>query len=142
MNKEIKFRVWNKELKRMLDYNDIYSVITLGGEIFTLNITNSSETVLSYDRIDKSDNLILMQFTGLLDKNGIEIYEGDIGKFVFYPAEIEQGTQTAIEEVIFKDGQFGIKKANSIIGFSAIMNTEKDFEVIGNVCENPELWGA
>ena len=69
MNKEIKFRVWNKELKRMLDYNDIYSVITLGGEIFTLNITNSSETVLSYDRIDKSDNLILMQFTGLLDKN-------------------------------------------------------------------------
>lgn len=84
----------------------------------------------------------LMQYTGLKDKNGVEIYEGDIIK-----AKHDDGRYDTGEVVYGSKGAFclylpevatGIKKPllNYIHG---IMLAEHDFEVIGNIYENPEL---
>lgn len=66
-----------------------------------------------------------VQFTGLHDKNGKEIYEGDV---VLDHGEYEMGTIKHVISVPYLEDRDGYKK--------------KNFEVIGNIYENPELVGA
>lgn len=77
------------------------------------------------------------QFTGLLDKNGKEIYEGDI---ILYGGSIQQ-------EVVFRHGAFGYLiygggfvsyAGNTNFTFNPL-NRSKEHEVIGNIYDNPEL---
>lgn len=66
MNREIKFRAWDRQYKNMVA---VYSIDFLTNEIdFKTNLNEPKNL----------DHFELMQFTGLLDKNGKEIYEGDI----------------------------------------------------------------
>lgn len=71
------------------------------------------------------DEMTLMQFTGLLDKNDKEIYEGDI---------VREGEGKYCVE--FKNGMFGIQF--NYYGFLPFMKSFH-FETIGNIYENPEL---
>lgn len=77
------------------------------------------------------------QHTGLSDKNGIEIYEGDLLKI-----ELDWGYGLAeiIIEVYFKDGCFRAKALNS--HEDTLLIELPYFEVIGNIYENPELLKA
>lgn len=77
------------------------------------------------------------QFTGLLDKNGKEIYEGDI---ILYGGSIQH-------EVVFRHGAFGYLlyggefvsyAGNTNFTFNPL-NRSKEHEVIGNIYDNPEL---
>ena len=70
--REIKFRAWDKDEKRM---TTTFSVSSQGQVTFT-PLGESTRYLTGY---------ILMQFTGLLDKNGKEIYEGDIIVSSFSP---------------------------------------------------------
>lgn len=78
-------------------------------------------------------NAEIMQYTGLKDKNGKEIYEGDIIKY----------SHKAVGEikrvVSYKYGMYGIegKMKETHIPFANILQSE--YEVIGNIYENPEL---
>ena len=83
------------------------------------------------------EDCVLMQSTGLFDKNGKEIYEGDIVKYKCCP-------EIYVEEVIYdnKHCNFGtIDKDGETFSFDALISDIHVgcFEVIGNKYENPEL---
>lgn len=122
--KEIKFRVWDKENKEMLD------VEYLHWDDCTKEF--SIRTTMYTDYFDEQD-MILMQFTGLHDKNGKEIYEGDIVQIL--GGEYEQGFHEWDEKVQIKDLIYD--GYNLMMTISQIGN--KAIKVIGNIYENPEL---
>lgn len=109
MNREIKFRAWDKLNNNMNDW-EVMSAI----EPFETNYSFSTF---------RNENLIFMQFTGLLDKNGVEIYEGDIVR----------GRDGDIYSVVFENAAF---RTNGIVPHPKYFS---DDEVIGNVWENGEL---
>jgi uncharacterized phage protein (TIGR01671 family) len=79
---------------------------------------------------------IVMQYTGLKDKNITKIYEGDIVNVLYFgiPCGIPQKNYH-IGEIVFLDGCFTIEGAKNW-GMSSLRD---NIEVIGNIYENPEL---
>ena len=92
---------------------------------------------ISFDEVPASD-FILMQSTGMFDKNGKEIFEGDIVKY-------KAGCNTFKEEVAYDKNfaVFGVKdaKANVVFTFEELFEdiSIKSLEVIGNIWEDGEL---
>ena len=117
MQRTIKFRAWNKSKGQMVPD---YAHFDKQGKLVT---------VLTYPE----DEYELMQYTGLQDKNGVEIYEGDIIK-------LKQNTiwQVAYNEEKVKWHMWAIDPTNSINITKKATHNDK-YEVIGNVFENPEL---
>lgn len=130
MNREIKFRAWNKVNNSMLSSDDIAIILTLNGEVNKLNIMSSSETMLAHNRINEIDKYELMQFTGLHDKNGVEIYEGDIiDHFAMYG------------HVIYENGMFSMSN-NANTQFCnckqpLAYHDVNEMQVIGNIHQAP-----
>jgi uncharacterized phage protein (TIGR01671 family) len=123
-----KFRAWDKELQTMLDVSLIdFKKSVLVGEHWKFGETN----FMSFDDIK------LMQSTGLFDKNGTEIFEGDV---VVTNGRRRQVITFGTQEVEEDFGSVRIYKGFNLYlggGYpNAVMST---FEVIGNIYENPEL---
>jgi uncharacterized phage protein (TIGR01671 family) len=76
----------------------------------------------------------LMQFTGLQDKNGIDIYEGDIIKYKYFFQDKE-----ATLKVVWHEGRNGFYVEDEEGTFCLEEELKNQFEVIGNIYENPEL---
>ena len=99
-----------------------------------------------YDQIEKMlhpEIVKLMQFTGLKDKNGKEICEGDIVRRVYAFTKANKPKETT-DQIVFSDewGAFAFhSKTNIGKGWSRMYSGHKafPFEVIGNIYENPEL---
>ena len=116
-----KFRAWDKEGKVMIDWFWLNSE----GEAYETPVTLYDTP---HTEIERNDDLILMQYTGLKDKNGLEIYEGDIVSYF-------TDSNSVIE---WKNGGFIIKRV--IDGAYDLMQMRiADVEVIGNIWENLEL---
>jgi uncharacterized phage protein (TIGR01671 family) len=136
--REIKFRIWDKKLNMMLGSNDIAVSLNLNGEVKEINMMASSSSCLAYSRNNVMDNYELMQFTGLKDKNGKEIYEGDI---------ITNETEIVVSEYGVLDYTGEFQKTKCSVTYNShfcMFNLTEDvhhgkFEVIGNIYENPEL---
>ena len=129
MNGEIKFRIWDVENKEMLKVQELDFEPTFYGG----NIAIRPD---QYNDYFDTEDMILMQYTGLHDKNGKEIYEGDIVRIIVNN-NIEK-----ICRVEFKNGIFGVmfSKNKELTAFPHFCNTT--FEVIGNEYDNPELLGG
>ena len=131
--REIKFRAWHKEHESMVYFNneklksDQYQMMHLAA-LFCGNYGD-----------------VLMQYTGLKDKNGKEIYEGDVLRFLDgYDCSTEAGYDFDEFEntgQIFWDdkyARFDLTGVN-MLDYETMIEEIQTFEVIGNVYENPEL---
>lgn len=132
--REIKFRAWDKRTKKMRQVIDI--VFNAGMWLEPDDNTVKLIWVKGYDIIENKDIMMkredkfeLMQYTGLKDKNGTDIYEGDI---------VRQDDEYWLVQYDNEDAMFTLYYDNVIENFSN-MNS-KWFEVIGNIYENPELF--
>ena len=125
-----KFRAWTEEGKVM--YYDVYP---FKGDTLLLSYDE-----IAFDEVPASD-FILMQSTGLKDKNGKEIYEGDIVKFS------DCDDDAHVTPVVWNKNYacFGVSFSGKYpISFDYLEEfyTElKDIEVVGNIYEHPELLG-
>jgi uncharacterized phage protein (TIGR01671 family) len=126
--RELKFRAFRKIFKTM---HEIYSVgkhtCIIWADIEHAN--GDKERVLM--EVNRSE-VEIMQYTGLKDKNGKEIYEEDIIKF-FCWSNLKQCNWWWTDRVFFKDGSY---YADYRVDAWA---KEPTLEVIGNTYENPEM---
>lgn len=136
MGREIKFRAWNKKDSQMINW---FTLIQSAWNTFRGNTPLS----LIYEiLVARKDDFNVMQYTGLKDKKGKEIYEGDIINVYDWGIAIKKHLITA--EIIWDDEDhcwnwksiFGISMCESEID---LYDRWRNIEVIGNIYENPDL---
>lgn len=134
-----KFRVWaeNNEFPKGQMYLDKF-LLNLNGDLIFPNRINAFDYSMSFARIS-FNNINLMQFTGLIDKNGKEIFECDIVTYKRSIGNWTGQTMTTTHKVIFTEevNAFVMDYGSSYIKLRKHWGYE--YEVIGNVFENPEL---
>lgn len=138
-----KFRAWTKIGKRMFFSDDMLAIDYENKEIVAQQVCFESGLAVERDiYCCDFDELELMQSTGLHDKNGKEIFEGDIVKRYkspFFKAEWEYQIETVIKEKasLLLGRKFG--KNFGTIPFDSPFAKSDLLEVVGNIYENPEL---
>jgi uncharacterized phage protein (TIGR01671 family) len=139
--REIKFRAWDAEVCRMYPQNGVIESMEFDKDNECVNLG-----ICEYEQIDElgnrdyiqynSTDFTLMQFTGLFDKNRKDIYEGDIVKL----SKENRKLLGNIGIVKFKSGEFSIESPEfEHHDDIRLRKFYTHLEVIGNVCENPEL---
>ena len=143
--RDIKFRIWDTENNEMLKVQELDFEPTFYGGRIAIRPDQYS------DYFDTED-MILMQYTGLHDKNGKEIYEGDVIEFSYdvftgnFDTKVGRGTIEFIGGAFYiKPFEIEGKKVEDIDNEEWFLlytvNTDT-LEVIGNVHENLELLGG
>lgn len=124
MNREIKFRAWIASARRWASSVSVYSD---GSWCASLEQEDGS----TVDGYCDADGSVLVQFTGLRDKNGKEIYEGDIVRTSdgIGSVEIDHGSTW---------GRFEIMRSNLDVDLC----NGRSVEIIGNIFENPKQLSA
>ena len=124
-----KFRAWDKELQTMLDVSLIdFKKRVLVGEHWKFGETN----FMSFDEIE------LMQSTGLRDKNGKEIFEGDIVQFEDCH-EVSDFLYINTGIIEWCQGGFHVTNRDSVLMEDLLDGDSLDVTIIGNIYETPEL---
>lgn len=141
MNRVIKFRVWDKRTEQMFG-NEV--LLESGRQLVIFakrmkpdlpDMQNAHGGLLL--PID-DENLVFMQFAGLHDRNGVEIYEGDIVDRTHY---LVGKPRRVIGQVVFIAPRFfvdGVGKYKRMVQ----IDLDSSYEVIGNIYEHPELLGT
>lgn len=146
MNREIKFRIWLENAKRMVYSNSLKCIYDDGGCDQHLALCLVCELEENFynnsHEIDLNGNRFIQQSTGLFDKNKKEIYEGDICErpnwdslwIVYY--YLDGFFWRGVRE---NDRDFLTFRAELADGEDRLSYSYKDCEIVGNVFENPEL---
>ena len=117
--RETKFRAYHKERKEM------FEIASIDFEEKKAALSNGIIKLLNVD----SKQFELLQYTGLKDKNGKEIYEGDI---------YHVGDKNIRYLAVWFDSGFEGKQLRST-SYTGLKSWAKDIEILGNIYENPEL---
>ena len=131
--RDIKFRAWDKEFEKMTYFDDEEydyrpPLAFRLDQVFKKDINYDDYEDFEYK--DITDKLEIMQYTGLKDKNGKEIYEGDI---VYVASEDENAFILWDKETARYIIQFNEWSADFDNYYG------KELEVIGNIYDNPDL---
>ncbi|MFQ9342348.1 MAG: YopX family protein [Enterococcus gallinarum] len=133
-----KFRAWDKRENTMRDVAVLH--FTKGGKVNSIEYWNTPFDLKSYH----VRNLVLMQSTGLKDKNGVEIFEADVVKVS--DGSNEEDSYFSVVKNYADEGYpaFDIEAPSSWHYESNVLSTimggdYETIEVIGNIYENPEL---
>ena len=123
--RDLKVRAWSKVEQKMLHVSSLHFI----GDSTVKEIGTVELCCNSY--LNDKSSMILMQFTGLHDKNGKEIYEGDVMRSKW------GGTGN----VVFDDGAFQSQWEGGEVNYqlSASDIEGRESEVIGNIYENADL---
>lgn len=135
--RNLKFKAWVKTEKRMIETDNLLDIDYENGVVMTQQVYFENGLPVARDL----DNFVfeeieLMQSTGLFDKKGVEIFEGDI------LADLsESGDELVYLYVIYKDGKF-MAVENEEHGYTAdLIDCTTYHSVVGNIYENAKLLG-
>ena len=129
--REIKFRVWDKETRYMhICGENIHDEITFEdgtNKAYYYNLQNGCGS------LNEDSDYILMQYTGFKDKNGQEIYEGDILQIDADKAWVRWNNKYGYFQLVpIGDYYFDSDVIGQVLEY-------EDVEVIGNIYNNPKL---
>lgn len=128
-----KFRAWDKRENKMRDVAVLH--FTKGGKVNSIEYWNTPFDLKSYH----VRNLVLMQSTGLKDKNGVEIFEGDVVSVRNHPFQKTEKSGAGIEI----DGDYAISWNEGDLTWCAgnllLASLKPYVTVAGNIYENREL---
>lgn len=128
--RKTKYKVWDKQSEKMffvLDIDFVSGIITASEDMSLSNIVQ-----LPYDNSEFS---ILLQFTGLKDKNEKECYKGDIIRYKYYHLS---KILTGIAKVEWDNGAYFLTDINIKRNYPMYL-ADLSFEIIGNIYQNKEL---
>lgn len=124
--REIKFRCWDKDSKKMIpggSFMDVSQTLGVDRWVFGMGIFNHP------------DDVEIMQYTGLKDKNGVEIYEGDIQTI---PERAYFGRPSKFPNKI-ESVEWRNESGGWFVQTNHLYRVHARSEVTGNIYENPEL---
>ena len=120
MMKEIKYRAYSKRTKK------VYHVLVIFFYQKVVKLSKTCGSGISF--LEQIDDVVLMQYTGLEDKNDVEIYEGDIVRYF----------RNELAVIVYRDGGVDIRSL-SWGDCEPLQRRLGEIEVIGNIYQNNDL---
>lgn len=135
MNRQIKFKVWDVIGKRMIPFEEVMST---GVDISTPDGRNYQMPLFSVAFVDGEHKVIALQYVGIKDKNGKEIYENDIIRLIDGSIGIVKYDEQLAAYIFV--GKLKSQRENIDWESTSLSYTRpRESEIIGNTFETPNL---
>lgn len=131
--RKIKFKAWDNENRKMIQSENILKICFISSDNIPNMLVYTDKKMNSHEELKKEDkkyckNFELLQYTGYDDKNGVEIYEGDI----LYDEHYERYC-----EVVYINGAYMVDYKTDYLG--EVSEIIKDSVVKGNIYEDEDM---